>query len=76
MHKVTLPLLNMCELESPKKMFSILPTLHADLFKCKMDNLKKYGVDYSFQVHQLESPLVSYITKQFCTQAASDLACQ
>ena len=50
-YKVTLPFLNMCELESPKKMLSILPTLHADLSKCKMDSLKKHGVGYSFQVH-------------------------
>ena len=66
----------MCELESPKKILSILPTLHVDLSKCKMDNLKKYGVDYSFQVHQPESHLGSYITEQFCTQATSDLVSQ
>ena len=41
MYKVTLPFLNMYELESPKKMLSILPTLHADLPKCEMDSLKK-----------------------------------
>ena len=41
-----------------------------------MDNLKKYGVDYSFQVHQPESQLGSYITEQFCTQATSDLVSQ
>ena len=66
----------MCELESPKKMLSILPTLHAHLSKCTMNSLKKYGVDYSFQVHQPESPLSSYITEQFCKQAASYLSCQ
>ena len=66
----------MCELESPKKMLSILPILHDDFSKCKMDSLKKYGVDYSFQVHQPESLLGSYITDQFCKQAAPDLAHQ
>ena len=75
-YKVTLSFLNICELESPKRMLSILATLHTDLSKCKMNSLKKYGVDYSFQVHQLESPLRSYITKQFYKQAASDLASQ
>ena len=61
-YEVTLPFLNMCELESPKKILSILPTLHAELSKYKMDSLK-YRVDYSFQVHQTESPLDSYITE-------------
>ena len=75
-NKVTLPFINMCELESPKKMLLILPNLHTDLSKCKMDSLKKHGVDYLFQVHQSETPFGSYITEQFCKQAASDLACQ
>ena len=74
-YEVTLPFLNMCELESPKKMLSILPTLHADLSKYKMYSLK-YRVDYSFQVHQTESPLDSYITEKFCKQATSHLARQ
>ena len=74
MYKVTLPFLNVCELEPPKKMLSIL--LQNDLSKCKMDSLRKYGVDYSFQVHQPESPLGLYITEQFCKQEASDLAGQ
>ena len=75
-YKITLPFLNMCELETPKTLLKTLPTLHDDLAVCQMDGLKKYEVDYSFEVKKPESPLGLYITERFCKQAAMDLARQ
>ena len=75
-YKITLPFLNMCEMETPKSLLRILPLLHDDLADCRMDTLIKYKVNCSFEVKKPESPLGTYIMNRFCKQAALDLVRQ
>ena len=72
-YKITLPFLNMCEMENPKSLLRILPALHDDLANCQMETLAKYKVNYSFDVSPPDSPLGVHIINRFCKQGAADL---
>ena len=72
-YKVTLPFLNMCELETPETLLSILSALYHDFNNSSMDTLQKYTVEYSFEVKQPVSKLENYILERFCKQGAIDL---
>ena len=75
-YKITLPLLNMCEQETPKALLVLLPNLWKDLDVGKMDTLLKYKVDYSFSVEEPTTELGKLTLQHFCKQAATDLARQ
>ena len=60
----------MCELEMPKTILIILPTLYNDLNDLNMDTLRNYTVDYSFKVQEPVSKLEQYILERFCKQGA------
>ena len=72
-YKVTLPFLNMCELENPHKLLELLPKLHDDLKRANMDTLKNYQVDYSFDLVEPVTNLEKFILEHFCMQGASDI---
>ena len=75
-YKITLPFLNMCELEPPSKLLEILPKLQKDLHSGILSTLDNYSVNYSFEVTEPNTLLGKLILGRFCLQAAEDLVRQ
>ena len=74
--KVTLPFLNMCELQKQPNLSAILPQLNLDLESLKMNTLVEFEVFFSFKVDEPDSVLGKVILKEFWKQAAIDLTTQ
>ena len=74
--KVTLPFLNMCELQKQSDLLAILPQLKLNLESLKMNTLVEFEVDFSFKVDEADSVLGKHISKKFCKQATIDFMTQ
>ena len=74
--KVTLPFLNMCELQKQSDLLPIMSQLKLDLESLKMNTLVEFEVDFSFKVDEPDSVLTKHILEEFCKQAAIDLITQ
>ena len=74
--KVTVPLLNMCEIKKHSELLIILPQPKNDLEKVKLTTLSEYEAEYSFDVHEPLLPLGKHIVAEFCKKGAIDLTTQ
>ena len=72
-YKVTMPFLNMCEIETPNTLLTILPMLKIDLESGKLNTLDNYHVEYSFKPTEPTSTSGRIIMERFCKKAATDL---
>ena len=74
--KVTMPFLDMCEIKKHSELLIILPQLKNDLEEVKLTTLSEYEVDYSFDVHQPQSPLRKNMVAEFYKKESIDLTTQ
>lgn len=67
-----MPFLNTCVIKKHSELLVILAQLKNDLEKLKYTTLSEYKDDYSFDVHESQSPLGN-IVAEFCMKGAIDL---
>ena len=63
----------MYEIKKHSKLLIILPQLKNNLEKVKWTTLSEYEVDYSFDVHEPQSPLGKHIAAEFRKKRAINL---
>ena len=63
----------MCVIKKHSELLVILAQLKNDLEELKQITLSEYKDDYSFDVHEPQSPLGKHIVAEFCMKGAIDL---
>jgi hypothetical protein len=73
---VTFPYFNCCEKSTQEDALELFPKLYKDLENKKIDTLKQYIVNYSFEVREMSTDIEKVIVDQFCLQASKDFKLQ
>lgn len=75
-NEVTMPFLYFNEKSTQEDCVKMFPELYRDLCDKRLDTLRNFKVDYSFEIPSIDSNIVRCLIDNFCVQASSDLKTQ